>query len=211
MYYNAHTHRPCEAADTIYICNLRYAAGIATPASQLYSVGIHPWDTDCCAIDDSFLPLAQKAVAIGECGLDKACHTDYEHQKDLFAAQINLTNQLQKPLIVHCVRSYGDLLKMSRQYSPHTPWIVHSCSASAEWIRESRGHDFYYSYSLRNLRLQRSRAALIATPRHRLLLETDEQPEPISEVYSAAAQLIGVDVEELKIVVNENFKRIIRF
>lgn len=51
-------------------------------------------------------------VAIGECGLDKVCKTDFVLQQEVFAAHIILANKLKKPLVLHCVKAYDEIIKM---------------------------------------------------------------------------------------------------
>ena len=63
--------------------------------------------------------MNKKVVAIGECGLDyfrmeqNANSKELkEKQKDAFIKQIELANEVKKPLMIHCRDAYGDLIQI---------------------------------------------------------------------------------------------------
>ncbi len=80
---------------------------------QACSAGIHPWYVDLNeeAQWEALVKYAEKpqVIAIGECGLDKLCATEWNRQLHLFEKQIVLANELKKPLIIHCVRAYHEV------------------------------------------------------------------------------------------------------
>src|SRR5690606_36609951 len=61
----------------------------------------------------------------GECGLDKNTAKDFEEQKRVFFAQVQISEETQKPLIIHCVRAYNDIIQAYNDINPSVPWILH--------------------------------------------------------------------------------------
>ena len=64
-------------------------------------------------------------LAIGECGLDKACDTNFKLQQQVFTTQVNWANEIKKPLIIHCVRAYGEVLSLLQKNNNKVPVIFH--------------------------------------------------------------------------------------
>lgn len=64
--------------------------------------------------------------AIGECGLDKYSQVDFDIQKQYFIKQIELSELTHKPLIIHCVKAYNELLNLKKLQAYSTlayPWV----------------------------------------------------------------------------------------
>ena len=90
-------------------------------------VGLHPTDSDERFDAASYRALLahQKAVGIGECGLDyfrmdadsSARSGAISRQKELFQAQIALANELAKPLMLHIRDAYDDAADMLRAHA----------------------------------------------------------------------------------------------
>src|SRR5690606_24764773 len=113
------------------------------------SAGIHPW-----YIDDNFqvqmealeLYLAKDGVlAVGECGLDKNISADFQKQIMAFEKQIELANQLGKPLIIHCVRAYSEVFSCLLKKKVQVPVIFHGFSKKWVLAEQLLKHGFYIS------------------------------------------------------------------
>ena len=94
-----------------------------------YSVGIHPWDVSKDYQKEwnllQEITVNPQVIAIGEAGLDKLINTDIKLQQKLFELQINLSEQLNKPLIIHAVRTSNELILLKKRFKPAMPWIIH--------------------------------------------------------------------------------------
>ena len=94
-----------------------------------YSVGIHPWKVSEAAPED--WEKLEKAVghpsvlAIGETGLDKLASADILLQKEAFVRQVLLSESVGKPLVIHCVKAFNELIELKKRYRPQMPWVVH--------------------------------------------------------------------------------------
>lgn len=84
---------------------------------------------------EEYLELAkdQKVVAIGEVGLDYHHFEEGDNeeelkarQKEVFSMSIDLANEVQKPLIVHCWDAYGDLYDILSKNPADKKGVIHS-------------------------------------------------------------------------------------
>lgn len=110
-------------------------------AEGAYSVGVHPWYADA-PVD--FVRLEDwlrrpEVMAVGECGLDRLRGPSAEVQERVFRRQIELSEQLRKPMILHVVRAMEPLLRIRREMSPQMPWIWHGFRGGVEQARQLVG------------------------------------------------------------------------
>jgi len=87
------------------------------------TVGCHPHYANEDFGLDKYRELAKypKVVAIGECGLDYNRIKNHDSriknlQKDLFKKQIELSIELDKPLMIHCRDSHEDVIDILKSY-----------------------------------------------------------------------------------------------
>ena len=52
----------------------------------------------------------EKVIMIGECGLDKVWGPTLDIQEASFRRHIELSEKHQKPLIIHCVKAYNEII-----------------------------------------------------------------------------------------------------
>lgn len=141
-------------------------------------------------------------LAIGESGLDRLCDTPYDLQLQVFREEVSLSEQLRKPLFLHCVRAIDDVLRIRRELRALQPWIWHGYRGNAQQLHQLLDHNFYFSFGLKY-----NTEALLACPLDRLLLETDDNTQhPISELYTEVANLRKISVEELIKQMHSNFR-----
>lgn len=143
------------------------------------AVGIHP---ECAGeLPENWLQTLRellgrkKIVAVGEIGLDYHWLDDCpkERQKEVFAAQLELANELSYPVVIHDREAHADILEFLRQYRP--AGVVHCFSGSVETAREVLKLGMYIglggAVTFKNARHALDVAREV--PLDRLLLETD--------------------------------------
>ena len=95
------------------------------------SLGIHPWNA---GLDDTakFMDCLQAVIKncpnillIGEAGLDKSRPVDFSLQEEVFRQQVVLSEICRKPMVIHCVRAFDDLLRIRKALHPIQRWIIH--------------------------------------------------------------------------------------
>ncbi|MBN1649418.1 MAG: TatD family hydrolase [Spirochaetales bacterium] len=182
-------------------------------AMLLPALGIHPGNVSAYGKKQELRAvLAESSVGhIGECGLDRFGDRPlYREQYALFEYQLDLAAELGLPVSVHCVRAWGDLLKLVKKYGPKVPAImIHAFAGSAETMRELQKLNVYISFSLFTLRRDNAKIkdCLRNAARDLLLLDTDfpyregqpmdEYPDMLGEMYTLAADICGLGPEKM--------------
>lgn len=153
---------------------------------------------------------SQILKAIGECGLDRACDSDFELQREVFIKHIELSEQYHKPLIIHAVRSYPDIIAIRKETKSNQPWIIHGFNGNEHSAEQLLRHDGIY-LSLGDVLFKNEKRAerlLDIIPSDRLFLETDVAERSIVEVYEKASLLSGVATDILRKDIFDNFVKI---
>ena len=166
--------------------------------------GRHPWHL---SLHPSLLQsFPSPLLAIGESGLDRLCDTPYDLQLQVFREEVSLSEQLRKPLFLHCVRAIDDILRIRKELNAQQPCIWHGYRGNEQQLHQLLDHNFYFSFGLKY-----NTEALLACPLDRLLLETDDDTQhPISELYTEVANLRKISVEELIKQMHSNFRTLFR-
>lgn len=196
-----HTHHlPAEPG--LAILNVSPAEFIPE-SGQYYSVGYHPWYLSDDGSEDwsllSELVGQPQVLAVGEAGLDKITEVDYSLQKTAFERQAIMAMEAQKPLIIHCVRSYNEIMELKKTLKPTNPWVIHGFRGKKELARQLTDHGILLSYGFHY-----QEAALQAMPIGMLFLETDESNQDIYLLYEQVATLLSLSVSDLITIVQEN-------
>ena len=120
-------------------------------------------------------PLLQnpRVVAVGECGLDHHWPVPKDEQLLLFEAQIRLSLESGRPLIIHDREAHAETYALLKKYKPKG--VLHAFSGSAEDVGWLTAQEMYIGFTgvvtFKNAR--RPLEAAAAVPPEQLLLETD--------------------------------------
>ena len=175
-----------------------------------FSVGIRPKD-----IDENWqkhfeafkkISLQDNCLAIGECGLDALIDIDANLQKTVFERQILWANEIQKPVIIHCVKWFQELIPF--QKLAEVPLIIHGFNKKKSVTDEMLKHGFFLSFGksvLYNLSLQ---SILKEIPIDKIFLETDDTDFDIAELYQKVSEIKEISLEELQKKISENLQSI---
>lgn len=146
-----------------------------------YSVGIHPWHTlevNSHTIEKlNNLAAHTQVVAIGETGIDALKGAPIEKQIEIFCHHVFLSEQHQKPLIIHCVKAFNEIIKLKKQLLPSMPWIIHGFRGKSQLVQQLIDKGFYISLGEH---FNPKSASII--PTDRLLFETDESKLNINTI-----------------------------
>lgn len=203
IYYNIHTHHPPTNPDEKAIISIDIRNLHPLEPSFYYSAGIHPWYASEDLLN-TLQTIAKQSniVVIGEAGLDKLTHTPWELQKKLFLDQIDLAENLKKPLIIHCVKAWPELIAIHKTSRPSVPWIVHGFRGKGELARQLIQLGFYLSFG----RHYQSEAIFEAWNSNRLFVETDDKDICIQEIYASASSTLGISEDVLSEEIHSNLK-----
>ena len=174
------------------------------------SIGLHPWHVGeertvqaCCDLIP-WLKLPQVCL-VGEAGIDRLRGGKIELQMEVFEMQAHLAKKAGKPLIVHCVKAFDEIIRLHKQNFPHEPWIIHGFRGKPEQAHQLLREGFFLSFGEHF-----NEEALRLCPPNRLLMESDESLLSIDTLYTRAATLRGMEAEELKEQVNRNIESLIQ-
>ncbi|WP_312090063.1 TatD family hydrolase [Chryseobacterium sp.] len=172
----------------------------------LYSAGIHPKDIDEENIENQFKWLqsviSENCFAIGECGLDSTVLSSMKLQEDVFLRQIQMANDFKKPIIIHCVRKFYEVISF-RKFSQQ-PMIIHGFNKKEKVAEDLLKNNFYLSFGkavLYNLSLQNTVKKI---PLDKFFLETDNDNFNIADLYLKVSELKGISLEKLHSQILEN-------
>jgi TatD DNase family protein len=223
------------------------------PAGVYAAIGLHPVHTDKSfhdaqelgATDDAKgftsrgeqfdfayyreLAMDPKVVAIGECGLDYfRIEGDIEEkkriQKEAFEAQIALSVEIKKPLMIHCRDAFSDLIEMlqvNRSKLAAEPGVIHFFTGTPENAKDLMDLGFSFTFGGVITFARSYDETLKMLPVDKILSETDAPyvtPEPyrgkrnepsyVIEVVKKLAEIKGISVEDMAMTIRANAKRV---
>ena len=220
-------------------CNLQSmidSVELANKYHDVYAtVGMHPHESS--DFNDKFRALMRqlaqndKVVAVGEIGLDYYYDlSDRQTQRDVFAEQIEIADQLGLPITLHIRDAYGDAWDILTAQKNHlNNGVLWPCySGSAEFARQAVkfGHYFAFGGAI-TFKNAKKEDVLQAIPFDRILSETDSPymapvplrgkvntPYNIPLIVDKIAEVYGKSTEQTEAQIRENtlrlFKKIAR-
>ncbi|WP_277631928.1 TatD family hydrolase [Avrilella dinanensis] len=207
MWINIHTHRPEKERNIFEIVNKFPEDNISE--EEYFSVGIHPW-----YINENWqkqLDLVREKIAlknclaVGECGLDKLSKIPIEIQKEVFIHQLDIAQTLNKPLIIHCVRAYQELMEICSAKKINIPVVIHGFAKNTPLANQLLQKGFYLSFGKMLLHSPNLQETFVNCPENRLFFETDNAEIDIQSIYRMAKKLKG---KCLKNQLKENVNRV---
>jgi len=197
MLVDIHTHHALN--NELAILNLTFADAAEkfnSTEDGFYSVGFHPWSADSYSIIElnQLVKWAtdKRFVFIGECGLDKNSKSDLNTQINTFKIQIQLSESIQKPLLIHCVGCFNELFEIKKQLRPKQLWIIHGFRGKPELANHALNIGFALSFGEKF-----NSESVRITPIEKLFLETDESKHSITEIYEQIAEIKNVEPDKL--------------
>ena len=186
---DCHTHS--HEVSGLAIRSLTYeewSGGVTIQEGQLYSIGLHPWSLPLAErlsdlIDQmrSLLASTPQIVAVGECGIDKVrSNATLAEQLVWLEAQMRLACQLQRPILLHTVRAWAEMIEvrsqMAQEFAQLPPMVLHGFRARGEVAQMMLSKGFVLSFGRR----YDAEALHLAYEAKALLVETDEIPNGLT-------------------------------
>jgi TatD DNase family protein len=214
QFFNLHTHNFTNQETVLELVN-QYPQEFDASIS-FYSVGIHPWYIDEQRLETDLQIIESKlqepnCLALGECGLDKRIEVPLELQQKVFEKQLHLAQKYNKPVVIHCVAAFQEIIATKKQLGITVPMIIHGFSKNKQVAKELIDNGFYISFGKYLLRNPELEAVFLTVPNAQFFLETDTAEEGIEEVYALAAKYKNIKTEELQNIINNNFKQVFGF
>jgi len=177
-----------------------------------YTFGIHPW----FLTEDNYKQHIKKVedstgfpnmIAIGEAGFDKLRGPSAQLQNKAFEEQVLISETHTKPLIIHCVKAWDDLLSAHKKLKPKMPWMIHGFRGSVEQAEQLLSKGLYLSFWFDFALRKESGQLFRSLPKDRIFLETDGADVDIRDIYKKVAGDLNAEVEELKEILYTNYNK----
>jgi len=210
-FINIHTHRFSSDKNILEIVN-QYPNEFDESVPN-FSIGIHPWYIDENRIDADLKMIESKiqqknCLALGECGLDKRIEKPMNLQAQVFESQLALAEKQQKPVIIHCVAAFQEIIETKKRLKISVPMIVHGFSKNEQTAKQLLYNGFYLSFGKYLLRNPELESVFKSIPNDRFFLETDTIEENIADVYALAAKYKNRQLLDLQQQIKLNFKTV---
>lgn len=211
MFVDVHTHSIKADSQALQVLNILTNSFVDMEQTEYFSLGLHPWYVQEETIEKQWQDLIQnpfiyQAVAIGECGLDALHQGNYKAQLLAFERQIKLANELQKPLMVHCVRAVPDCLRLLTAAT--VPVIFHGVNFSFDKVKKILDAGYFCSFGKALSHSKTVKEYFPHLPLQQVFFETDDADIQIQDVYLQACLLYKIDLESLKNQIFDQFKTV---
>jgi TatD DNase family protein len=212
-YIDIHTHgaKPVPGLFSVEVL-MAHEERIPEKISGLaFTYGIHPWYLDesnhnrllASVIKTAADPLV---IAVGEAGFDKIKGPSMDLQRKTFEEQIIIAEELKKPVIIHCVRAWDELLRAHKRFHPKLPWLVHGLRGNKDLAIQLISKGMYISFWFEFILKPESSELVRSLPKERIFLETDGAEVEIRDIYNKVADDLGLGLNGLKKLILNNYK-----
>lgn len=213
QYFNLHTHKFTNDPNVLELVN-QYPWEFDDSIPQ-YSIGIHPWYIDENRLENDLKTIEEKlqrqeCLALGECGLDKRIDIPMDLQVQVFEQQIALAEKYKKPLVLHLVAAYQELIEIKNRLQISVPVILHGFSKNEQIAKQLVDNGCYLSFGKYLLRNPELKNVFQSVPNDKFFLETDTIEESLEEVYQLASIYKSCSVAEIQAITTANFYQVFK-
>jgi TatD DNase family protein len=175
-----------------------------------FTYGIHPWHLDEKNHNLFLTRVIENAgnpdvSAIGEAGFDRIKGPSSGLQRKTFEEQAVIAEENRKPVIIHCVRAWDDLLREHKRLKPKMPWLIHGFRGKPDLAQQLVSKGMYLSFWFDFVTRPEAVPLLKSVPKERIFLETDGAEIDIREIYSKVSACLGLTGNELREQIFSNF------
>lgn len=222
MYLDHHTHisrTPSNASEIMQIfsidaSNFEDLGKIPDIKSMGHacSIGLHPMSFNAMTFEKVSRIIHQyrdDILGIGECGLDTRIDISRQKQIELFTSHAELAMEMHLPLIIHCVRSYDDIVHLHQRLKPSNPWIIHGFNRTES-----------IAIKLLDQKILLSIGKELVDPGHPIsnffnkiaeypfFLETDGKDIAIQTLYQQASDMLDMSIEAISANIASHFQQV---
>jgi TatD DNase family protein len=177
-----------------------------------YTYGIHPWFLNeenhkqlISCVENAVIQA--EIIAIGEAGFDRLRGPSPELQRRVFEEQIIISEKILKPVVIHCVRAWDELLAVHKKLRPKMPWLIHGFRGNVELADQLLTKGMFLSIWFEFVLRPESSNLLRHLPADRIFLETDGADVDIRSIYNKVSTDLDMSVDELKSIILKNFNK----
>lgn len=186
---------------------------LANKYEHIYAtVGIHPSDIKEINLEEELKKIKElcsnkKVIAIGEIGLDYHWDKDNKkEQKEAFAKQIELANELKLPIVIHTRDAYIDTIDiLKNRVNAEQRGVFHCCPLNQELVKDALelGYNISFAGIITFKNAKNAEEVVKMVPLDRIQIETDApylSPEPFrgTRNNSENVKLVAQKIAEIK-------------
>lgn len=212
-FIDIHTHHSTPEPGVFAVENVMVheVSGPGGISAQVFTAGIHPWFLD----EKNSHPLLEIVrmaasmpgiIAIGEAGFDRLRGPSPELQLNTFEDQAEIAKTFEKPMVIHCVKAWDELLFAHKKIKPSTSWLIHGFRGKKELASQLLSRGMYISVWFEFALRDESAELVKFVPKERLFLETDGSGADIRDIYKKVSDNLGISSDELKRNIIYNYK-----
>jgi TatD DNase family protein len=179
-------------------------------AGVAFTYGIHPWFLNeenhkqlLSAVENT--ACLPDVIAIGEAGFDRLRGPSMQLQRLAFEEQIAISEKLRKPVVIHCVRAWDELMAAQKKLKPKMSWLVHGFRGNVTLASQLLSKGIYLSFWFDFVLRPGSGQLISQLPANRIFLETDGADVNIMSIYEKVAVDLNIRVDQLKQIIINNF------
>jgi TatD DNase family protein len=212
---NIHAHRLLNKNEYVILNRSLNDYSSSVQNNEPFSSGIHPWSTGGETDHEEEISVLKSIaserllMAIGESGLDRSRGAPVKIQQEVFEMQADIAAKALKPMIIHCVRSFPELIGIRKEFSNSPPWIIHGFTGNFQIMEQLLSHGFYISLGPAIINAaSKLTEVILNVPLDRIFFETDDTDGSVEEIYYKFAGFRGIGMTELVRQIRENFSAI---
>jgi len=212
IWFDFHTHQQ-NVPNSLF--NVVLNNNETPPEEGHFCAGLHPW----FELNDQYISELKKVLenprclAIGETGLDRVRKENFEEQIDYFKHHIDLAKIFNKPIVLHCVKAYQDVLQIMNSTKIDLPIVFHDYNGDTQTTeRLLKEENVFFSYGDKLFKdNSKGHQSLKTIPLSRLLIETDDSGKPIEDIGLRLSELVGKEYVEVSAYCLDNAQEILKF
>lgn len=222
MYFDHHTHisgPPSIASEIMRIfsidaSNFEDLGKISeiTTMGHGFTIGLHPMSYNFMTFENVSRIIHQyhdNILGIGECGLDTRIAVPRQHQIELFIAHAELAMEMHLPLIIHCVRSYDDIVHLHQRLKPSNPWIIHGFNRTESIAIKLLDQGILLSIGKELLDPGHPISTFFKKiAEYPFFLETDGKDIAIQTLYQQASNMLDMSIEAISTIIASHVQQV---
>jgi len=186
---------------------------LPVPHNTVKTLELHPWQGADYTSEFASAAAGISFAGIGEVGLDRLKgKLPLPEQINIFTQTALLAEDLQKPLTIHCVKCFSELLAVYKKLRWKTPTVIHYFRGNLQLAQQLWQHtDFILSLPPVIVQQPQLLEFLRQNPGYlqRIVLETDDPDAgDIIRHYHNIAGILSVKTGDLQKIMQEQFERL---
>ena len=177
-----------------------------------FTIGLHPMSYNFMTFENVSRIIHQyhdDILGIGECGLDTRIAVPRQHQIELFTAHAELAMEMHIPLIIHCVRSYDDILHLHQRLKPSNPWIIHGFNRTESIAIKLLDQGILLSIGKELLDPGHPISTFFKKiAEYPFFLETDGKDIAIQTLYQHASNMLDMSIEAISTIIASHVQQV---